>query len=100
MDNEQLVLLLIKLITGFSATLTAVLLWSKTREPSWFFIVVGTVFLYGEIIFKTLDGLGLSNFYFFTVYGISVMKLIFAGFPFIFFSIGFILFLSGKRRRF
>ncbi|MDA3810156.1 MAG: hypothetical protein PF518_07440 [Spirochaetaceae bacterium] len=100
MENEQMVLLLIKLITGFSATLTAVLLWSKTREPAWLFIVLGTVFLYSEIIFNTLDSLGLSKFYLFTVYGISLVEIIFASFPFLFFTIGFIIFLTNKRRRF
>jgi hypothetical protein len=99
-ENEQMVLLLIKLITGFSATLTAVLLWSKTREPAWLFIVLGTVFLYSEIIFNTLDSLGLSKFYLFTVYGISLVEIIFASFPFLFFTIGFIIFLTNKRRRF
>jgi len=99
-ENEQLILLLAKLITGFAATLTAVLLWSKTRESAWMFVVLGTVFLYSEIIFSTLELLGLANFYFFTIYGISLINLIFAVFPFIFFTIGFILFLASRRRRF
>lgn len=95
-----MVLLLLKIISGFAATLTAVLLWSKTRESAWLFIVMGTVFLYSEIIFSGLDLLGLSNFYLLTVYGISVIKLIFAFFPFLFFTAGFILFLMSRRRRF
>ena len=100
MENEQLILLLLKLITGFSATVTAVFLWSKTREPAWFFIVMGTVFFYSEIIFTTLEIFGLSNFYLFTIYGISVIRLVFALFPFLFFTIGFILFLTNRKRRF
>jgi hypothetical protein len=99
-NNEEMILLLLKLITGFSATLTAVLLWSKTRESSWLFIVMGTVVLYSETIFSALELLGLSNFYFFTIYGISLFKLFFAIFPFIFFTIGFILFLMNRRKRF
>ena len=100
MENEQLILLLAKLVTGFAATLTAVLLWSKTRESAWMFVVLGTVFLYSEIIFSTLELLGLANFYFFAIYGISLINLVFAVFPFIFFTVGFILFLSSRRRRF
>jgi len=99
-DNEVMILLLLKLITGFSATLFAVMLWSKTRESSWLFIVMGTVALYSETIFSALELLGISNFYFFTIYGISLIKLIFAVFPFLFFTIGFILFLLNRRRRF
>ena len=100
MGNEEMILLLLKLITGFSATLFAVLLWSKTRESSWLFIVMGTVALYSETIFSALELLGISNFYFVTIYGISLIKLIFAIFPFLFFTIGFILFLLNRRRRF
>jgi hypothetical protein len=98
-ENEQLILLLVKLITGFAATLTAVLLWSKTREAAWLFVVLGTVFLYGEIIFSTLELLGLANFYLFTIYGISVVNLVFAIFPFVFFTVGFVLFLKSRRGR-
>lgn len=100
MNNEEMILLLLKLLTGFSATLSAVLLWSKTRESAWLFIVMGTVFLYSEIIFSALEILGLANFYFFTIYGISVIRIIFATMPFLFFTIGFILFLISRRRRF
>ncbi|MBI9096935.1 MAG: hypothetical protein JEY91_00590 [Spirochaetaceae bacterium] len=100
MNREQQVILLLKLITGFSATLTAIMLWSKTRDSAWLFIVLGTVSLYSEVIISALDLLGLSEFHLFTVYGISLIGIIFAVFPFIFFFIGFILFLTGKRRRF
>jgi len=100
MGDGQFLLLIIRLITGFAAAFTAVLLWSKTREPAWLFIVLGTVFLFGEIIFTALETLGLSKFYLFTVYGISLINVIFASFPFIFFTIGFTLFLRNKRRRF
>lgn len=100
MNNEQIILLLLKLIVGFSASLTAVLLWSKTRQSSWLFIVMGTVTLYSETIFSVLDLFGLSNFYLLTVYGISLMKLIFAILPFLFFTVGFILFLLNRKGRF
>jgi hypothetical protein len=99
-ENDQLILLLIKLVTGFTATVSAVVLWSRTREPAWLFVVMGTVFLYSEIIISTLEIFGLSNFYLFTVYGISLVSLVFAFFPFFFFTIGFILFLNNRKRRF
>ncbi len=100
MENEQLLLLFVKLISGFFAAFTAVLLWSKTRQIAWLFIVVGTVFLYGEIIFSSLDYFGILNLYLFAIYGISVIKLFFAVMPYLFFTTGFMIFLLSKRGRF
>ncbi|MCP4295885.1 MAG: hypothetical protein GY786_09790 [Proteobacteria bacterium] len=100
MDNEQLILLSVKLVTGFAAALTAVLLWSKTRETPWLLVVVGTLFLYGEVVFSMLAFFGISNFYLFTVYGISVIRLVFSFSPFLFFTAGFLIFLLRRRGRF
>lgn len=99
MVDDQLILLLVKLIMGFFASVAAVFLWSRTREVSWLFIVLGTLFLYGEIIFSTLELFGLSGMYLYTVYGISLIDFVFALFPFLFFTIGFVLFFTNKIRR-
>lgn len=100
MVDELLLLLFVKLVMGFAAAFSAILLWSKTRQPAWLFVVVGTVFLYGEIIFTTLEYFGISNFSLLIIYGISVIKLVFAIVPFLFFTIGFMTFFLSKRGRF
>ena len=98
MENKDLFLLIIELVMGFSATLTAIVLWSKTRKPAWTFVVLAMTLLYGKIIFKTLDSLGLFHLYAFTLYGVSVIEFIFVAFPFLFFTIGFRLLLRNRRR--
>ncbi len=100
MGTEYFFLLFVKLVIGFAAAFTAILLWSKTRQSPWLFIVVGTVVLYGEVVFTLLEYFGISNFYLFTIYGISVIRLFFSILPFLFFTIGFIIILSKKRGRF
>lgn len=98
--DYALIVLLIKMIMGFAATVTAVLLWSRTREAAWLFVVMATVFLYAEVIIGVLEMFGLSNLYLLSLYGIPLFELIFAFFPFLFFTIGFIVFLAGRRKRF
>ena len=100
MNDPSIVLILIKLVAGFAATVTAVLLWSKTREAAWLFVVAGTVFLYGEVIVETLELFGLTNLYLFSLYGIPVVEAVFALLPFLFFTVGFITFLTARRKRF
>ncbi len=100
MSNEQLFLLFIKLILGFISAFFAVLLWSKSRESSWLFVVVGVFFLYGEIVFETLEYFGIADFYIITAGGFSLLKIVFAIVPFLCFAFGFMFFLLAKRGRF
>jgi len=98
-SNPEIVLLLVKLLAGFTATVTAVLLWSKTREASWLFVVIGTVLLYGEVIAETLEVFGLAKPGDITMAGISLIEALFALLPFLFFTAGFISFLTRRRKR-
>jgi hypothetical protein len=97
-ENPQIILLLIKLLAGFATTVSAVILWSRTREVSWLFVVAGTVFLYGEVIIETLELFGLTNLYDLVYLGIPVIEALLALLPFFFFTAGFISFLTGRRR--
>lgn len=99
-NDPSIIVLLVKMITGFAATVSAVVLWSKTREAAWLFIVTGTVFLYGEVIIQVLELYGLTDLYLVSLYGIPVVSMIFALFPFLFFTAGFLVFLFSRRRRF
>ncbi|MBN2658017.1 MAG: hypothetical protein JXR86_13240 [Spirochaetales bacterium] len=98
-NSPEIFLLLVKLLAGFAATVTAVLLWSKTREASWLFVVIGTVFLYGEVIFETLDLFGITDVRKILILGIPVIDALFAVLPFVFFTAGFLSFLSARRKR-
>ncbi|MBB6481145.1 hypothetical protein [Spirochaeta isovalerica] len=98
-NSPEIILLLVKLLAGFAATVTAVLLWSRTREASWLLVVVGTVFLYGEVIAETLQVFGLTDLQKFTFFGIPVIEALFALLPFLFFTAGFISFLTARRKR-
>lgn len=97
-ENPEIILLLIKLLAGFAATVSAVILWSRTREASWLFVVTGTVFLYGEVIIETLELFGLTNLYSLVYRGVSIVEALLALLPFLFLTAGFISFLRGPRK--
>ncbi|MCL2138557.1 MAG: hypothetical protein FWH41_03395 [Treponema sp.] len=67
MDSGQLVLVYSRLILGASAVFLAIMLWSKTRDIAWLFLLIGTVFAYIEIIYTVLESLQIITGGFFFV---------------------------------
>lgn len=52
-------------------------------------IVIGTIVGYGEVLFTTLESFGMVSVSTFTVYDVSVFRLVFANLPTVFFIIAF-----------
>jgi hypothetical protein len=60
MDSGQTVYILSQLVLGAIAAFLAIMLWSRTRNLAWMFIVVGTIFAYVEIVYSILQMFGIS----------------------------------------
>ncbi|OQY36170.1 MAG: hypothetical protein B6229_10610, partial [Spirochaetaceae bacterium 4572_7] len=58
MSNQLVIVMAIKLVIGFMAAFTSVMLWSKTRDGAWLSMVLGVVFLYLETLLEILDSFG------------------------------------------
>ena len=84
------VVIITRVIIGAIGAFFSILLWSKTREPSWIFIIIGTLCMYTEIVYSTLETFGILGRNIFTFYGIPVFKLLLLNIPVIFITIGFI----------
>jgi hypothetical protein len=89
MATEAMVLILSRLVFGAVATFLAIVLWSRTRDAAWMLIVIGTIVGYGEVLFTTLESFGMVSVSTFTVYDVSVFRLVFANLPTVFFIIAF-----------
>jgi hypothetical protein len=99
MQNEQLILLLTELSFGAVATFLAILLWSKTRDSAWMFIVIGTIIGYGRIVYQTLQVFGVIGDEWITIAGVSLADILFINLPLIFFIIAFIIMIIRKSMR-
>jgi len=75
---------------GAVATFFAILLWSKTRDMAWIFVILGTVVSYAEIVFTTLRAFGIIDETLLSVSGIPVARMILVNLPPVLYSIGFL----------
>jgi hypothetical protein len=82
--------------TSLSAIL-AIVLWSRTREGAWLFIILGIVSLYIETIFSIFRRLGVFEEIILPG-GIPVLTVIFAMLPSLFFITAFIMMIAKHYR--
>ncbi|MBR1723055.1 MAG: hypothetical protein IJ727_11350, partial [Treponema sp.] len=92
----------IKLFLGGVIAFLAIMLWSRTRDFSWMFLVLAAVTGYSSIVFNLLLKLGLVTTREIDVLGnkISLVQLLLTVIPGIFVIIAFILMLikTGRER--
>jgi hypothetical protein len=89
------------LLLGAFATFCAILLWSRTRDIAWTFVIIGVIVGYANIVYTTLIGLHiLGN----DILGLalppnvlSVVSIALADLPLLFSGIGFLI--AATRRR-
>lgn len=85
------------LLFGAFATFCAILLWSRTRDMSWTFVIVGTIVTYAGIVFGTLVRFGILEEKFYSFQGIPVARMALTDLPLFFIALG--LLIAIKRRR-
>ncbi|MBN2618764.1 MAG: hypothetical protein JXR64_10695 [Spirochaetales bacterium] len=98
MSDQMVIAVIIKLLTGFLAAVSSLLLWSKTRDIAWLFMVTGVVFLYLGTLFEILLSFGFVSPNILLFGDVDVIAFIFSVVPYIFFSCGLISFLYRLRK--
>lgn len=98
MSDQLVITLAIELIVGFMSALTALLIWSKTRDAAWLLMVLGVVFLYLKSLIKVLDEFGFVVYNTVLLGSIDIVTLLLNILPFIFFFFGLTVFLYRIRR--
>lgn len=96
---EAMVMILSRLIAGFAATFLAIILWSKTRDTAWMFIVIGTIVSYGEIVFTALRAFGVVKADLLKLYGVSIFEVVLVNLPLLFYSTAFIIMIARRSLR-
>jgi hypothetical protein len=97
MPETEILILIIKLVLGGIAAFLAILVWSKTRDGAWFFLVSGTILSYCSIVYDMLKSFGILTKSFYLVYGIPIIDLCFIVIPTLFFIIGFIIMIAKSK---
>ena len=61
MEMGQEVFILCRLVLGALASFLAIMLWSRTRDTAWIFVIIGTIIGYIETIFSILNLFGIGG---------------------------------------
>lgn len=94
--NSELILFIIQMVIQGIVSFLAILVMSKTRAPSWMFIVAGFLFSYVALIFELMIKLGVLTNITATLFGLPLLNLLSITIPGLFFIIGLILKLFRK----
>jgi hypothetical protein len=85
------------LVLGAFATFCAILLWSKTRDMAWTFLIIAAIVSYADVVLTTLRGFGIIGSEVLSFQGYPVLQVALANLPFLFMGIGFLA--AASRRR-
>jgi len=86
-----------RLALGAFATFGAILLWSRTRDLAWTFLIIAAILTYAEIVLATLRGFGILGEDLLAYRGVPVLQIALANLPLLFAGLGFILAATRKR---
>jgi hypothetical protein len=86
------------LVLGAFATFCAILLWSRTRDMAWTFVIIGAIVSYADIALATLRSFGILGEDLVLYHGIPVLQIALANLPLLFSGIGFLIAASRGRR--
>jgi len=85
------------LLFGAFATFCAILLWSRTREMGWTFLIMAVIISYADIVLGTLRTYGILGPEPVVGPGIPLVRILLADVPLLFFGIGFVIAFARKR---
>ena len=86
-----------RLLFGAFATFCAILLWAKTRDMAWTFVIVGTILSYAGIVYANLLRFGILEADIFSYAGFPLVSMALDDLPFLFLGIGFLVVVSKRR---
>lgn len=86
-----------RLALGAFATFGAILLWSRTRDLAWTFLIIAAILTYADIVLGTLRAFGILGEDLLNYRGVPVLQIALADLPLLFIGIGFIFAAVRKR---
>lgn len=95
--DPNILLFIIKLVTGGIVAFLAILIMSKTRDAAWMAIVGGFLLSYAALVFDLLIDLGVLTHTKLLVFGIPLSALLCAIVPSLCFILAFIIILCRRQ---
>jgi len=89
MLTEEVLAIVVRLAVGSVATFLAILVWSRTRDTAWIFVVIAMILQYGEIVFTTLELFGLAQAELPVWAGVPLVEIVLQTLPLICLAIAF-----------
>ena len=86
-----------RLALGAFATFGAILLWSRTRDLAWTFLIIAAILTYADIVLATLRGFGVLGEDLLNYRGVPVLQIALADLPLLFGGLGFVIAAVRKR---
>ncbi len=83
--------LIINIGIGAVATVLALALWPRTRDPAWMLIILGTVVHYGSLVFQSLEIFGVATLAVSDPWLSTIIRALLTNGSFIFFAIAFVI---------
>jgi hypothetical protein len=99
MDTGELIYISSRLILGAVAAFLAIMLWSKTRDVAWMFVVIGIIAAYIETIYSILNLFGLIGKSFVVIGSVPLVSIVLPNLPTVFFIAAFGVMVLRKYRR-
>jgi hypothetical protein len=99
MGMDSSVMLLSRLGVGAVATLFAIILWSKTRDTAWMFVVLSVLVSYGEVVYTALKSFGVIHPVLLTAGGVPIFEIILVNLPTLFIMIGCVVMIARRSLR-
>jgi len=85
------------LALGAFATFCAILLWSRTRDLAWTFVIIAVILSYADIVLATFRGFGILGEDLLNYRGVPVLQIALADLPLLFSGLGFVIAATRKR---
>ena len=80
----------IRLILGTLAAFFAIMLWSKTKDPAWKLVIIGTAVAYIEIVYHVLEMSEIAAGNVLFIGSVSVVTVLFSSLRTVFFVAAFL----------
>ena len=99
MDTGQVIYILSRLVLGALASFFAIMLWSKTRDVAWMFMVIGTIAAYVETVYAILNIFGIDSGNILMIGSVPLMSIVLPCLPMVFFIAAFMVMVVRKYYR-
>jgi len=99
MDFGNTVLIICRLVLGAISSFLAILLWSRTRDAAWLFVIISAIIAYVEIIYSILNLLGVIGENILPENAVLIISILLSCLPTVFIIAAFLVMNMRKYRR-